>query len=165
MHPYLWRKGEDFPTTYAAMDTMYKDGEINFNMAFNPYFPQNGVINGVYPDDTKTFLPVEGSTANAHFLAIPYNSQAKAGALVVINFLLSPEAQGRKADVSIWGDGTVLDLDSLSQEQKAYFTGSEESKKYPDAAPPAGIGRDTIKEFHATWAVAIQKEWTSRYVK
>ena len=51
-----------------------------------------------------------GTIGNTHFVAIPYNSSAKEGAQVVANFLLSPEAQARKLDPTVWGDPTVLGL-------------------------------------------------------
>jgi putative thiamine transport system substrate-binding protein len=38
---------------------------------------------------------------NVHFLAIPANASSKAGAQVLANFLLSPEAQARKADINV----------------------------------------------------------------
>ncbi|MGS0759281.1 ABC transporter substrate-binding protein, partial [Roseateles sp. GG27B] len=41
------------------------------------------------------------------------NAHAKAGAQVFANFLLSADAQTRKADISVWGDGTVLDAAKL----------------------------------------------------
>ena len=164
LHPHLWRDGKAFPKSYADMDTLYKDGEIDFNMAFNPYAAQNGIILKKYAEDTTTFLPAEGSIANAHFLAIPYNSSSKAAALVAINFLLSAEAQARKSNVTFWGDPSVLDVSLLSAEGKEYFNipkieGTEQ------ALPPQGVGKATIKEFHATWSNAIQEEWTKRYLK
>ena len=56
-------------------------------------------------------------------MAIPINARAKAAAQVTANFLLSPEAQARKADLKIWGDPTVLDLDKLTPAERALFTG------------------------------------------
>jgi putative thiamine transport system substrate-binding protein len=49
-----------------------------------------------------------GAIGNTHFLAIPFNASAKEGAQVLINFMLSPLAQARKADIAVWGDPTVL---------------------------------------------------------
>lgn len=46
---------------------------------------------------------------NVHFVTIPANANASAAAKVVANFLLSPDAQLRKADPVVWGDPSVLD--------------------------------------------------------
>ena len=54
------------------------------------------------------------NAGNTHFVAIPYNAAAKAGALVLADFLISPEAQARKQDPKIWGDPTVLAMSKLS---------------------------------------------------
>ena len=40
-----------------------------------------------------------GAIGNTHFLAIPFNANAKEGAQVLINFMLSAQAQARKDDL------------------------------------------------------------------
>ncbi|EKO3625042.1 ABC transporter substrate-binding protein, partial [Vibrio metschnikovii] len=78
-------------------------------------------------------------------LAIPWNANAKAGALVTINFLLSPEAQSRKGDLAIWGDPAVI--------QRQHLSGSaSRSKLYP-----------SIDEPHPSWQTALGEEWQRRY--
>ncbi len=57
----------------------------------------------------RTFVFDEGTIANTHYVAIPYNSPHKAAAMVTADFLLSPEAQLSKADPAGWGDLAVLD--------------------------------------------------------
>ena len=69
----------------------------------------------------KTYAAERGTIGNTNFVAIPYNAKAKEGAMVLANFLLSPEAQARKQDPNIWGDPTVLALDKLPAEDKARF--------------------------------------------
>ncbi len=163
LHPYLWRKGKMFPPSISKLNNLYKDGEIFFGMNFNPYFAQSKVINKEFPKETKAFLPKEGSIANAHFLGIPYNSIAKEAALVVIHFLLSPEAQGKKSNISFWGDPTVLDKDKLTSKEQAYFQG--ENYGTTVAVPPKNIGIDVIKEFHASWETVITDMWKKKYFK
>lgn len=164
-HPYFWRKGEAFPPTVADLSTLYRDGAVSYGVTFNPYYPLSETMRGNFPADTRAFIPSEGSTANAHFLAVAYNAPSKAGALVVINFMLSPEAQGRKNDVGVWGGATVLDLAKLSDEEKAYFSSSDIDPAFEPLRAFAQAGGAVIKEFHATWANAIQEEWMRRYVK
>lgn len=52
--------------------------------------------------------------------------------MVVCNFLISPEAQLRKLDPNVWGDGTVLDVGRLPAEWQQKFR-NVPGRKY---APP-----------------------------
>jgi putative thiamine transport system substrate-binding protein len=99
---------------------------------------------------------VAGTIGNTHFLAIPFNAQAKEGAQVVIDFLLSPQAQARKADIAIWGDPTVLAVDRLPAAQRALFTRTVRPGMVEHGAP-------AWPEPHASWVPAIEREWTRRY--
>ena len=65
---------------------------------------------GELPETTIAWQHRDGTIGNTHFVAIPVNARAKAAAQVTANFLLSPEAQARKADLKVWGDPTVLDV-------------------------------------------------------
>jgi len=63
----------------------------------------------------------EGSIYNTHFTAVPYNAPNVAGALVVADFLLSPEAQRSKDEPRNWGDFTVLEISRLDEEWRKRF--------------------------------------------
>jgi putative thiamine transport system substrate-binding protein len=89
---------------------------------------------------------------NVHFVAIPANAGASAGAKVVANFLLSPQAQLRKADPAIWGDPSVLDARTLPAEAAKRLTGLT-----PEGLP--GV----LPEPHAAWVNALEQEWLRRY--
>jgi putative thiamine transport system substrate-binding protein len=93
---------------------------------------------------------------NTHFLAIPFNSKSKEGAQVVANFLLSPAAQARKADIKHWGDPTVLALDKLSAADRAQFTAGAVPGQVAQPAP-------TLPEPHGSWVDPIEREWAKRY--
>jgi putative thiamine transport system substrate-binding protein len=92
-------------------------------------------------------------------LAIPYNANAKAGALVLADFLLSPEAQARKQDPAFWGDPTVLSLAKLSQDDRERFEMIElgVATLSPDQLGPV------LDEPHPTWMERIEEEWLRRY--
>jgi putative thiamine transport system substrate-binding protein len=98
----------------------------------------------------------KGTIGNTHFVAIPYNAPSKAGAQVVSNFLLSPAAQARKADISVWGDPTVLDIARLPAAERARFAASPRPGQLQRSAP-------TLTEPHASWVEAVEKEWARRY--
>jgi putative spermidine/putrescine transport system substrate-binding protein len=113
IRPFLWRKGETYPPDVAAMHRLFANGEIDFTMSNNQNEVVNKVRQNVFPPASRALLLDEGTIANAHFVGIPFNAPNAAGALVLANFLLSPEAQLEKQRPEIWGDGTVLDVAGL----------------------------------------------------
>ena len=81
--------------------------------------------------------------------------------MVLANFLLSPEAQARKSDPSVWGDPTVLALAKLTPDQRRLF---EAIPQGAATLSPEELG-SVLLEPHASWVAAIEKEWLSRYSK
>jgi putative thiamine transport system substrate-binding protein len=108
LHPLLWRQGKAFPASAAEMHRMLGDGELKLSLTFNPNEAANLIATQQLPVTAYSFGFTNGTIGNVHFLAILINAHAKAGAQVFANFLLSPEAQARKADISVWGDSSVL---------------------------------------------------------
>ena len=156
LHPHLWRGGRQFPQSQAQVTQMLSDGELLMGLTFNPNEPANLVATGVMPPTTVAWQNEGGTIGNTHFLGIPVNARAKAAAQVTANFLLSPEAQARKADLAIWGDPTVLDMDKLPAADKALFKGGE--------APGAvKAPARTIPEPHGSWVPLIEAAWLERY--
>jgi putative spermidine/putrescine transport system substrate-binding protein len=113
IRPFLWRKGETYPPDVAAMHRLFANGEIDFTMSNNQNEVVNKVRQNVFPPRSRALLLDEGTIANAHYLGIPFNAPNAAGAMVLADFLLSPEAQLEKQRPEIWGDGTVLDVERL----------------------------------------------------
>ena len=156
LHPHLWRAGKQFPHTAAAIRQMMADGELLLAMTFNPNEAANEIAAKRLPVTTVSFQFSSGTIGNSHFLGIPLNASAPQGAQVVANFLLGAEAQGRKADIAVWGDPTVLALDRLSGPEKAFF---------PSRLLPGQLGRSApvLAEPHASWVDPLEKEWIRRY--
>jgi putative thiamine transport system substrate-binding protein len=159
LNPLLWRGGKAFPQNYPAMKQLLADGEVDIIFAFNPSEASSAIANGELPGSVRSFTFAGGTLANTHFVAIPYNAAAKAGALVTADFLISPEAQARKQDPKIWGDPTVLAISKLAPEDKARF-GSLDlgiATLKPDELGPA------IDEPHPSWMEQLEREWIRRY--
>ena len=157
--PNLWRGGALYPANYPALRQLLGDGEVDIAIAFNPADASAAIESGELPDTVRTYIHDGGTLANVHFLAIPFNAAAPNAARVVANFMLSPEAQIRKADPHIWGDPTVLSLARLNAADKQAF----------DALPrgvatlsEADLGR-TLAEPHPSWIGEIEAEWQRRY--
>ena len=159
LHPNLWRSARAFPQNYPDMRQKLADGELDVIFAFNPGEAQAGVNAGELPDTVRSFTFAEGTLGNTHFLTIPYNANATAGALVAANFLLSPEAQIRKQDPQYWGDPTVLAVDKLNEDDRAAFEAIDLGAA---TLPPDQLG-PKLDEPHPTWMEAIERAWTARY--
>ncbi len=158
LHPNLWGKGKSWPSSAESTRQMVDDGEIDIAISFNPNEASAAVKSGQLPESVRTYTFEKGTIGNTHFVTIPYNATAKAGAMLVANFFISAEAQSRKADPQYWGDPTVLDLDNLSDSDKALFS----SIDLGPWALPIGSGI-VLPEPHASWAEALEGEWLKRY--
>ncbi|MFW5329659.1 ABC transporter substrate-binding protein [Hydrogenophaga sp. ZJX-1] len=155
LHPQLWRSGKTFPASAAEMHRMLADGELKLSLTFNPNEAANLIATRQLPTTAYSFGFTGGTIGNVHFVAIPVNAKARAGAQVVANFLLSPEAQARKADVAVWGDPSVLDMAKLPAALQATMR-----KTAPGALAEAV---PTLAEPHASWVEALEAEWLKRY--
>ncbi len=159
LHPLLWRRGETFPTSSEATLQMVDDGEIDITFTFNPGAASAAIEDGRLPDTVRTYVLSGGTLGNTHFVAIPFNSSARHGAMVVANFLLSPEAQLRKEDPRIWGDPTVLSMDRLEDADREAFAALPRGVA---TLAPEALGRPQL-EPHASWTDALETEWLTRY--
>lgn len=159
LHPLLLHEGTDFPANYAEMEQKLADGEVDITFAFNPAEASAAIERGDLPESVRSFTFEKGTLGNTHYLAIPFNANAVAGAKVVANFLLSPEAQLRKQDPKIWGDPTVLSLETLDAEQRAGFAALDMG---PATLKPDQLG-PVLPEPHPGWVDRIEAEWKRRY--
>jgi len=159
LHPLLWRGGRTFPKSSAEMRQAMSDGETDIYFAFNPGDASSAIAQGLLPDTVRPFVPNAGSIGNTHFVAIPFNSAAKEGAMAVANFLLSPEAQARKENAEFWGDPTVLSLATLAPEQRKLFDDLPRGVATP---APDELGRP-LPEPHPSWVRALEQGWAERY--
>jgi putative thiamine transport system substrate-binding protein len=159
LHPLMWRQGRAYPQNYPAMKQLLADNEVDIIFAFNPAEASSAIANGELPDTVRSFTFPGGTLANTHFVSIPYNSSAKEAALVTADFLISPEAQARKQDPSVWGDPTVLALDKLDAEDRARFDALDLgiATLAPDELGPA------LDEPHPSWMDRLEDEWRWRY--
>ncbi|MBS7807447.1 ABC transporter substrate-binding protein [Variovorax sp. PCZ-1] len=156
LHPHLWRGGKQFPVSHGALNQMLADGELSLSFTFNPNEPANEIAAGRLPKSVSSYQFDSGTVGNTHFLAIPFNSKVKEGSQVVANFLLSPAAQARKADIKVWGDPTVLSPAKMSATDAALFTASRAPGQVEKFSP-------VIPEPHGSWVDPMEKEWLRRY--
>lgn len=156
LRPHLWRSGSQYPQSAAAMRQLLADGELMIAFTFNPNEAANEIAAHRLPPSVYSWQNRRGTIGNTHFLAIPFNASAPAAAQVAINFFLSPEAQARKADIEVWGDGTVLAVDRLPPAERELFM----RKRWPGQVDePAAV----LLEPHGSWVDPLEQEWLKRY--
>lgn len=156
LHPRLWRQGRAFPAHTAAMRQMLADGELHVSFTFNPNEAASEIAARRLPGTVVSWQHRGGTIGNTHFLAIPFNARAKEGAQVVIDFLQSPLAQARKADIRHWGDPSVLALDRLAPAERALFGATPAPGSVLQPAP-------VLPEPHGSWVEVIERAWARRY--
>lgn len=157
--PVLWRQGATYPQTGPAQLQLMADNEIDLAISFSPGEATAAIANDQLPDTVRTFVLDKGTIGNASFVAIPYNSGSKAGAMVLANFLMSPEAQARAQDPAVLGYGTVLDMDALTTEDRARFDALDLGVA---TLSPTELGA-VQAEPHPSWMTRIAEDWEQRY--
>ncbi|WP_415720467.1 ABC transporter substrate-binding protein [Photobacterium ganghwense] len=146
LHPVAWQQGRQFPSGSSEMIQLLDDRQLYLAITFNPNAARAAIENGKLTASAETYAFEQGALSNIHFLAIPWNANAKAGALVTINFLMSPDAQAKKANASIWGDPSILKQEALASQGSQGFSLFK-----------------AIPEPHPSWLTAIELEWQKRY--
>jgi putative thiamine transport system substrate-binding protein len=159
LHPNMWQQGKTFTDGSPRMKQLLNDGEISISLSFNPFEASSAIANGELPDSIRTYIHETGTIGNSHFVTIPFNASHPQAAMVFANFLMSPEAQARKANANIWGDPTVLSMAKLNDSDRAVFN-----------ALPKGIATlsneelaNVLREPHASWVAALEAAWLERY--
>lgn len=159
VRPFFWRRGKTYPAGVADLHRLFANGEVDFTMSYNENEVITKVRQGVLPRTARALVLRDGSIANTHFVGIPYNSPNPAGAMVVANFLLSPEAQLEKLRPEVWADGTVLDAGKLPRELSARFAAMQTDVR--------GVPRDTLRRYEVpevapVYTERIARDWKAR---
>lgn len=119
LNPYLWNEGKTFPDSSTTVDNMFADGELVLNMTYDAFGTSVKIADGTYTETTQSFQFDKGTIGNTNFMAIAANSGNKAGAMVAINEMMSPEIQADRYDkMKVL---PVVDYNKLSDEQKEAF--------------------------------------------
>ncbi|WP_090588521.1 ABC transporter substrate-binding protein [Arthrobacter subterraneus] len=154
--PALWREGRRHPRDEQELNRLFSDGEVDMAMTYGPATLPGLIATGALPESTRALTLMEGTVGNASFLAIPANAGDAAGAMVVANLALSPEQQAAKADLEVWGQFTVLDLERLSPAQTALFKTLTPSPVVPSYE---AISHKAHGELGAGWVMALDEAW------
>ena len=119
LNPYLWNEGKTFPDSSTTVDAMFADGELVMNVSYGPFAVATGIANGTYTDTTRTFVFDNGTIGNTNYMAIAFDSPNKAGAMVVIDAIISGDLQLTQYEEL--RSLPVVATEKLSAEEKAAF--------------------------------------------
>ncbi len=156
LQPYLWRQGKAYPASQSQLDDFFRSGETAFSMGFEVGKVLGLIQEGVFPETVETLVFESGSIGNSHYLAIPFNAQEKEGALLVIDFLQSPEAQIEKFKPEVWGDMPAFDPALLSEIHQQQLL---EIETQPGMPSLESLAQYRLLEMHAQTIDWIKEIW------
>ena len=160
--PFLWRQGQTYPESPVRMNTLFADGEVDFSFSYHQAEASRNILDGLFPDTVRTYVFDEGTIANTHFVAIPFNAADTAGAMVVANFLLSPEAQLQKADPDVWGDFPAIDPSQLPAEWRERF---KQQARGVATLDDATLQSHQLPEPPSEILIQLEKGWEEHVLK
>lgn len=155
--PFLWRKGETYPSSTKELDRLFANGEIDFAFAYGANFASERIKRGEYPPTARTFVLDSGTIANYNFLTVPFNANNPAGALVVINYLMSPEFQIEQS--RILGSIYPHKLDALSDDERKTVLGIERGAATLSAEE---LDAHSIPEADSEYLQRLEKDWREK---
>ncbi len=161
LHPHLWQEGTAFPATVALQNQMLLNGEVDFSMGFEVFQTSGLVKQGEYPSTFATYVLDTKTLGNSHYLAIPYNAPNKNGALLVIDYLQSPEAQIEKMKPEVWGDMSVIDTTKLDEQQLAMV---QQIESEPAIIPIAELNANKNEDMNAKYIEWIETIWSENII-
>jgi putative spermidine/putrescine transport system substrate-binding protein len=157
--PYFWRRGSAYPQGVAELEALFANREVDFAMSDN----QNEVVTktraGAIPPTARAYVLRDGTLANAHYLGIAFNAPHPAGAMVVADFLLSPDAQLEKQKPEVWADGTVLARSRLPTDWATKFAVLESD---PREVPADTLARYAQPEISPRYSELLLADWRRR---
>lgn len=156
LKPYLWQQGKSYPRDSTALELLFQRGEVDINMSYYQALAANKIMEGKYPSTVRTFVMDHNSIYNNHFTAIPFNAPNLSGAMVVSNFLLSPEAQLSKNTPSNWGDFTVLDMEKLPAPARQDFEKLDLGEATLDIDV---LNRNAVPEIPSDYLTRLETDW------
>lgn len=158
LRPHLWHGGRDFPATETAVRQLMGDGEVDLMITFNPAEAAASIASGLLPPTVRVFGLAGGTIGNTSFVAIPVNAANREGAMVLADFLLSPEAQARMRDPKVLGAVDVLDHARLPAEARALFRPQDGDPAMPSDEELGAV----LLEPHGSWMTRLTADWERR---
>ncbi len=165
IEPNLWMGGKTYPESSIKARELLSNGDIWINFEYGPKGAESRILQGTYPASIKTAVLDTGTIGNTNFLAISFNSSAKAAAMVACNAMLDPEVQ-YKASLGPNEGGmswmTPIDLTKVPKEWSAKFNALP---RHPSTLSGEVLNSHKVPEMMADWLVKIEKDWQANVLK
>jgi len=156
IEPFLWRKGQTYPTTLVQLNELFANGEVALTFNYDPSQFGLAVDAGIYPPTTRSFGLTDGTLRNTNYTLIPFNASNKAAAMVLQNLLLSPEEQLEKAKPEVWGAAPAIEITRTPPEVQAGFAALP---AHPSVVAASALAPFALPELQADWLTAIEAGW------
>lgn len=139
LHPFLWQQGEAFPSSAAEQLLLYQQKTLTMAVSFNPNQWLKELNTQQISKSSVRRHFAGGAITNSHNLAIAKSAPSPDAAKVVINFMLSQQAQKEKFS-GVWGDPAVI---------RPLLDDKATMPAHP--------------ELHNSWHVLLEERWQQRY--
>jgi len=159
LNPYLWNEGKTFPESSTTVDSMFADGELVMSMSYSPFSVSTGIDQGIYTETTQTFVFDKGTIGNTNYMAIGFNSPNKAGAMVVINAIISGDIQ--LTQYAQLRELPVVATEKLSEAELAAFDAVDLGK---GVLSQAELLTHRLPEMPASLVPIIEQIWLAEVV-
>ncbi len=144
-----------YPEDDSALEALFTNGEIDMGCKFGMYGTATNIENGTFSETTENIIfPSSGMIKNKNFIGVPGNAPHPAAAMVLANYLSSPENQISKLSTIGYNLGVDGDLLSAADQEAA-----------TNAAPSlAGVtleqlGQATVPDTNASLIDIIETSW------
>lgn len=155
--PFLWRRGENYPNSPSELNRLFANREVEFTFAYGATFASEAIKRNEFPSSVRTFVLGEGTIKNYSFLAIPFNASNAAGAMVVINYLMSHEFQLRQS--MVLGSIYPHDLSKLSDAERIAVTNLARGEATLSAEE---LSAHAVPEADSAYLERLEKDWRSQ---
>ncbi|WP_247653443.1 hypothetical protein [Flavobacterium sp. CS20] len=81
--------------------------------------------------------------------------------MLVANFMISAEAQAHKSKPEVWGDGSVLDLKKLPENEKQHF---ENIVRRQYAPPRSELNQKALMELNPKYMIRLAEDFRTKII-
>jgi putative spermidine/putrescine transport system substrate-binding protein len=156
LKPYLWQQGKTYPKTTAQLDKMFADHQVAMDMSYNQMYVATQKASGQFTDDAQTFVFDKGTIGNFNYLAIPKTAPDKAAAIVLINTMLSKEAQTKRLDPKYGATVSPYSADKIPADMT---TKLNDSVKKDHTIPTDELAKKRLPEISGNKIPIIEQLW------
>ncbi|AXT86285.1 ABC transporter substrate-binding protein [Aeromicrobium sp. A1-2] len=160
IEPSLWRQGETYPTSQAAIEKLYADGEISAYFTYGPGAVATQVTDGTYPESTREAIPSSGNISNYSFITIPKNAAHRSAAFVLADTLQDPEVQLALFEAT--GAYPGIDVSRTSETTQRTFADVPQS---PSVLSLEELSANAQPELASAYLTRIEKDWTAQVLQ